>query len=253
MEKKKKKKQFPQPYKLDNKYHPMTNVCLCHLQLASLDTYCNSPNKNFTNIFNPTNLAKISQRAFSLNQRTEIEPRNTIMSSSSFLSSSILNIPTSKTPSLIIPSPKVSSLDNPFPKIKIPPRKCRTFAISFHPVKSSADSAMIVEDNLPAETPSNSGGMYDEEDAKAAEAQGKLGTRVKVKIPLKVYHVPKVPELELTGQVGTLKQYVAVHKGKRISANLPYKVEFVVDNIEGREKPVKFLAHLKEDEFEYLD
>ncbi|KAI7996750.1 hypothetical protein LOK49_LG10G01507 [Camellia lanceoleosa] len=48
-----------------------------------------------------------------------------------------------------------------------------------------------------------------------------------------------------------LKQYVVVWKGKRISANLPFKVEFFAD-VEGRGK-VKFFAHLKEDEFEYLD
>lgn len=83
------------------------------------------------------------------------------------------------------------------------------------------------------------------------EAAKKIGARVRVKVPLKVYHVPRVPEVDLTGKEGHLKQYVALWKGKRISANLPYKVEFVVD-IEGR-GPVKFLAHLKEDEFDYLE
>lgn len=175
------------------------------------------------------------------------------MGSSSFFASSILNVPNSRTPSLIIPSLNISSLDNPFPKIKIPPRKSRIYGVSLQPVKSSADSAMIVEDNIPAQTLSNSGGIYDEEDAKAAEAESKLGAKVRVKVPLKVYHVPKVPEFELNGKIGTLKQYVGMHKGKRISANLPYKVEFVVDDIDGRKGPLKFLAHLKEDEFEYLD
>ncbi len=83
------------------------------------------------------------------------------------------------------------------------------------------------------------------------ETDKKIGARVRVKVPLKVYHVPRVPEVDLTGKEGHLKQYVALWKGKRISANLPYKVEFVVD-IEGR-GPVKFFAHLKEDEFDYLE
>jgi len=78
----------------------------------------------------------------------------------------------------------------------------------------------------------------------------KIGARVRVKVPLKVYHVPRVPEVDLTGMEGELKQYVGLWKGKRISANFPYKVEFRTE-IEGR-GPVKFFAHLKEDEFEYL-
>lgn len=82
------------------------------------------------------------------------------------------------------------------------------------------------------------------------DAGAKIGARVRVKVPLKVYHVPKVPEVDLTGMEGQIKQYVGVWKGKRISANLPYKVEFVTE-IQGR-GPVKFFAHLKEDEFEYV-
>ncbi|TKY50515.1 Ferredoxin-thioredoxin reductase, variable chain [Spatholobus suberectus] len=81
-------------------------------------------------------------------------------------------------------------------------------------------------------------------------AKMKIGARVKVKVPLKVYHVPKVPEVDLTGMEGEIKQYVGLWKGKRISANLPYKVEFVTD-IQGR-GPVKFFAHLKEDEFDHV-
>ncbi|MQL41583.1 ferredoxin--nitrite reductase [Escherichia coli] len=77
-----------------------------------------------------------------------------------------------------------------------------------------------------------------------------MGARVRVKVPLKVYHVPKVPEVDLTGMEGQIKQYVGVWRGKRISANLPYKVEFLTD-IQPR-GPVKFFAHLKEDEFEYV-
>ncbi|XP_010547704.1 PREDICTED: ferredoxin-thioredoxin reductase, variable chain, chloroplastic [Tarenaya hassleriana] len=84
-----------------------------------------------------------------------------------------------------------------------------------------------------------------------AEEKAKVGARVRVSVPLKVYHVVRVPEVDLTGMEGVIKNYVAVWKGKRISANLPYKVEFVKE-IEGR-GPVKFVAHLKEDEFEFVD
>ncbi|XP_022725170.1 ferredoxin-thioredoxin reductase, variable chain-like [Durio zibethinus] len=84
----------------------------------------------------------------------------------------------------------------------------------------------------------------------AAEEEAKIGARVRVKVPLKVYHVPRVPEMDLTGLEGVIKQYVGLWKGKRISANLPYKVEFQKE-IEGR-GPVKFFAHLKEDELEFL-
>ncbi|XVF44632.1 hypothetical protein PTKIN_Ptkin02bG0139400 [Pterospermum kingtungense] len=96
----------------------------------------------------------------------------------------------------------------------------------------------------------------DEKDASVsgsaeAEEEAKVGARVRVKVPLKVYHVPRVPELDLTGFEGVIKQYVGLWKGKRISANLPYKVEFLKE-IEGR-GPVKFFAHLKEEELEFLD
>ncbi|KAL2339347.1 hypothetical protein Fmac_007287 [Flemingia macrophylla] len=49
---------------------------------------------------------------------------------------------------------------------------------------------------------------------------------------------------------GEIKQYVGLWKGKRISANLPYKVQFVTE-IQGR-GPVKFFPHLKEDEFDIV-
>ncbi|KAJ0094995.1 hypothetical protein Patl1_14935 [Pistacia atlantica] len=84
-----------------------------------------------------------------------------------------------------------------------------------------------------------------------SEEEAKIGAKVRVKVPLKVYHVPRVPEVDLTGMEGVLKQNVAVFKGKKISANMPYKVQFVTQ-VEGR-GPVKFFAHLKEDEFDYLD
>ncbi|CAM8978039.1 unnamed protein product [Rhodiola kirilowii] len=82
------------------------------------------------------------------------------------------------------------------------------------------------------------------------EVVSKVGSRVRVKVPLKVYHVPKVAEIDLTGKEGVIKQYVGVWKGKRISANLPFKVEFHAEVPE--RGVVKFFAHLREDEFEYV-
>lgn len=91
-----------------------------------------------------------------------------------------------------------------------------------------------------------------EEDSSSSTA--KIGSRVRVKVPLKVYHVPKVPEVDLTGREGQIKQNVTFWKdNKRISANLPYKVEFVADDIQGPRGPLKFVAHLKDDEFEFLE
>ncbi|GFZ02676.1 ferredoxin/thioredoxin reductase subunit A (variable subunit) 2 [Actinidia rufa] len=112
----------------------------------------------------------------------------------------------------------------------------RSFARSVR----ASNSATFVED------PSPSAAEEEEE-----EKEGRIGARVRVTAPLKVYHVPRVPEIDLTGKEGVLKQNVTFWKGKRISANLPFKVEFV-EEVEGRGR-VKFFAHLKEDEFEYLD
>ncbi|CAH8383260.1 unnamed protein product [Eruca vesicaria subsp. sativa] len=87
------------------------------------------------------------------------------------------------------------------------------------------------------------------EEEMEADAKAKVGCRVKVTAPLKVYHVNHVPEVDLEGK---LKDYVAVWKGKGISANLPYKVDFCKE-VEGRGRGnVKFVAHLKDDEFELI-
>lgn len=92
-----------------------------------------------------------------------------------------------------------------------------------------------------------------EEEQDSSSSTAKIGARVRVKVPLKVYHVPKVPEVDLTGREGQIKQNVTFWKdNKRISANLPYKVEFVADDIQGPRGPLKFVAHLKDDEFEFL-
>ncbi|KAJ8419715.1 hypothetical protein Cgig2_013564 [Carnegiea gigantea] len=96
------------------------------------------------------------------------------------------------------------------------------------------------------------GGDSSEEEDELKRKLEVVGSRVRVTTPLKLYHIPKVPEVELKpGTEGVIKQYVGFWKGKRISANLPYKVEFQIE-IEGR-GPVKFFAHLKEDEFEFVE
>ncbi|OEL14868.1 Ferredoxin-thioredoxin reductase, variable chain [Dichanthelium oligosanthes] len=88
--------------------------------------------------------------------------------------------------------------------------------------------------------------------AEEAAAAPKIGRRVRVTAPLRVYHVVKVPDLDIQGMEGVVKQYVGVWKGKRITANLPFKVEFQLA-VEGQPKPVKFFVHLREDEFEFVD
>jgi hypothetical protein len=88
--------------------------------------------------------------------------------------------------------------------------------------------------------------------AEEAAAAPKIGRRVRVTAPLRVYHVLKAPDLDIQGMEGVVKQYVCVCKGKRITANLPFKVEFQLA-VEGQPKPVRFFTHLREDEFEFVD
>jgi hypothetical protein len=88
--------------------------------------------------------------------------------------------------------------------------------------------------------------------AEEAAAAQKIGKRVRVTEPLRVYHVLKAPDLDIQGMEGVIKQYVCVWKGKRITANLPFKVEFQLA-VEGQAKPVRFFVHLREDEFEFID
>ncbi|KAG8060131.1 hypothetical protein GUJ93_ZPchr0002g24578 [Zizania palustris] len=79
----------------------------------------------------------------------------------------------------------------------------------------------------------------------------KIGKRVRVTAPIRVYHVMKAPDLDIQGMEGVVKQYVAIWKGKLITANFPFKVEFHID-VEGQPKPVRFFGHLREDEFEFI-
>ncbi|XP_002960561.2 ferredoxin-thioredoxin reductase, variable chain [Selaginella moellendorffii] len=85
--------------------------------------------------------------------------------------------------------------------------------------------------------------------AAAAAAAAGVGSRIRVKGPLKVFHVPKNPEFDLGGQEGEVKEVLTSWKGKIISANLPYKTQFAL-SIDGKE--VKLIAHLREDEFEVI-
>jgi hypothetical protein len=62
------------------------------------------------------------------------------------------------------------------------------------------------------------------------------GATVKVTAPIKVFHVPKNPEVQLEGMVGTVKKIAALHKGALMSATMQYRVQFT--------EPVKFFAHL---------
>jgi hypothetical protein len=88
----------------------------------------------------------------------------------------------------------------------------------------------------------------DDEEEEEEEAKKKIGARVRVKAPVKVYHVPRVAEeVDLCGLEGEVKQYVSQWKGRRVSANLPYKTQFVHSG------GVKFFAHLREDELEFID
>ncbi|KAM0851084.1 hypothetical protein ACQ4PT_052637 [Festuca glaucescens] len=84
-----------------------------------------------------------------------------------------------------------------------------------------------------------------------AAAVPKIGKRVRVTTPVRVYHVPMAPDLNLRDMEGVVKQYVGVWKGKRITANRPFRVEFEL-KLDGQDKPVRFFVHLREDEFEFV-
>ena len=69
------------------------------------------------------------------------------------------------------------------------------------------------------------------------------GAKVRVKSPIKVYHVGKFKEgLDLQGMEGVVQADVRQHKGQELSATLPWKVQFEAKDGDG--KPVKVIAHL---------
>nr|CBG76429.1 OO_Ba0013J05-OO_Ba0033A15.16 [Oryza officinalis] len=88
--------------------------------------------------------------------------------------------------------------------------------------------------------------------AEESAAAPKIGKRVRITAPVRVHHVSKAPDLDLRGMEGVVKQYVGIWKGKRITANLPFKVEFEL-RVDGQDKPVRLFAHLREDEFELVE
>ena len=92
---------------------------------------------------------------------------------------------------------------------------------------------------------------YPDVAAEEAAAARKVGKRVRVTAPVRVHHVARAPGLDLRGMEGVVKQYVGVWKGKRVTANLPFKVEFEL-KLDGQDKPVRFIAHLREQEFEIV-
>ncbi len=69
------------------------------------------------------------------------------------------------------------------------------------------------------------------------------GTKVTVTKSVKVFHAPKKPELDLQGMEGTVLEIISEYKGKKLSANLPYKTQFELEAEDGG-KPKKLLAHL---------
>lgn len=68
------------------------------------------------------------------------------------------------------------------------------------------------------------------------------GAKVKVTKTVKVYHaIGRSDGLDLEGMVGIVKKNVLNFKGKQLSANLPYQVQF---EVERNGKPGKLLCHL---------
>ncbi|KAL8542256.1 hypothetical protein ACS0TY_003210 [Phlomoides rotata] len=169
------------------------------------------------------------------------------MTTSPAFYSSILNVPNSK-----ISNPDLGSHRITFCARK---RHSLTHFYFLNPI-SIGDSSPSSSGSCNSATIANSLTLDHDSinDEELKKAESKLGSKVRVTVPLKVYHVPKLPELDLSGKVGVLKDYVGVYKGKKISANMPYKVEFLAEEVSGRNgKPVKFVTHLKDDEFEFLD
>ncbi|GLI65403.1 hypothetical protein VaNZ11_008960 [Volvox africanus] len=84
----------------------------------------------------------------------------------------------------------------------------------------------------------------------ASSGAFQAGQKVKVVSSIKIYHAPKHPEgIDLNGMEGTLIKDVTHYKGKILSANFPFEVEF---HLPSEGKPAKFKAHLGEDEIQAL-
>ena len=59
----------------------------------------------------------------------------------------------------------------------------------------------------------------------------------------------KLLELNIGDMEGVVNDYVGLCKGKHISTNFPYKVQF---NVDVGWRPIKFYAHLNEEEFDVV-
>ncbi len=72
----------------------------------------------------------------------------------------------------------------------------------------------------------------------------KIGDRVRVKESVTIYHHPehRGQGFDIKGLEGELVQIATVWKGKPISANLPFVVQFTK----------KFKAHLRDNELEII-
>lgn len=68
------------------------------------------------------------------------------------------------------------------------------------------------------------------------------GAKVRVTTDVTIFHVPKTPEYQLKDKEGTVLEIVTFFKGKQISANLPYKCQFIESLEDGKER--KIIAHL---------
>lgn len=75
-----------------------------------------------------------------------------------------------------------------------------------------------------------------------------VGDKVKVKVDMKVYHVPGFKTgMEIKGKEGTVDSNITEFKGVTLSPNYPWKIRF---DYEAENKPKKFFVHLDEDEIE---
>lgn len=89
----------------------------------------------------------------------------------------------------------------------------------------------------------------DAQSSEGKETEIGPGSKIRVKESLVVYHVGKLPNLNLQGLEGEVKEHIVEWKGKTVSATFPYKVQFFKE-VDG--KQVKFFAHLRDDEFEVI-
>jgi len=78
----------------------------------------------------------------------------------------------------------------------------------------------------------------------ASEAKFAEGDKVRVTKSIIMYHLGK-SEVDLNGMEGTVVKVLGEVNGVKISATMPYKVQFVGEGL-----PKKAFAHLSEDELE---